>query len=151
MPQSLISKLGLDLKSYKKYKKKPYSNVQFNYNGIEEFGEESQSEYDCNQFSHVEEATTGHGHKITDVPDEKLNEMNKKNVEIADVDEADQLGDDKADLEEWERHEALHDDVTKQDRTSPYFFEKEIELQWEKGGSGLVFYTVCYWFIMTIL
>jgi len=31
--------------------------------------------------------------------------------------------------------------VTKQDRTSPYFFEHKIELKWEKGGSGLVFYT----------
>lgn len=46
-------------------------------------------------------------------------------------------------LEDWERHESLHDDVTKQDRTSPYLFEDEIELKWEKGGSGLVFYTVC--------
>ncbi len=140
MPQSLISKLGLNLKSYKKYKKKPYSNVQFNYNEIEHFCDESQSEYD---FDHVEEATTAHGHKITDVPDDKINEMNKKNVQL-DADKADDSGEDKDDLEEWERHEALHDDVTKQDRTSPYFFEKEIELQWEKGGSGLVFYTV--WF-----
>jgi len=49
-------------------------------------------------------------------------------------------------LEEWDRHEALHDDVTKQDRTSPYFYEHEIELKWEKGGSGLVFYTDdVYW------
>ena len=31
--------------------------------------------------------------------------------------------------------------MTKQDRTSPYFFEHKIELKWEKGGSGLVFYT----------
>ena len=30
-------------------------------------------------------------------------------------------------MEEWDRHEALHDDVTKQDRTSPYFFENEIK------------------------
>lgn len=49
-------------------------------------------------------------------------------------------------LEEWERHESLHDDVTKQDRTSPYLYEDEIELKWEKGGSGLVFYTVIYFY-----
>ena len=49
-------------------------------------------------------------------------------------------------LEDWERHESLHDDVTKQDRTSPYLFEDEIELKWEKGGSGLVFYTVSFYF-----
>lgn len=43
--------------------------------------------------------------------------------------------------EEWERHEALHEDVTGQERTSERLFEEEIELKWEKGGSGLVFYT----------
>ncbi|XP_069333614.1 G patch domain-containing protein 3 [Eulemur rufifrons] len=43
--------------------------------------------------------------------------------------------------EEWERHEALHEDVTRQDRTTERLFEEEIELKWEKGGSGLVFYT----------
>uniref|UniRef100_A0A8C5K120 G patch domain containing 3 n=1 Tax=Jaculus jaculus TaxID=51337 RepID=A0A8C5K120_JACJA len=43
--------------------------------------------------------------------------------------------------EEWERHEALHEDVTRQERTTERLFEEEIELKWEKGGSGLVFYT----------
>lgn len=43
--------------------------------------------------------------------------------------------------EEWERHEALHDDVTSQERTKERLYEEEIELKWEKGGSGLVFYT----------
>ncbi|XP_066534125.1 G patch domain-containing protein 3 [Hoplias malabaricus] len=43
--------------------------------------------------------------------------------------------------EEWERHEALHEDVTSQERSKERLFEEEIELKWEKGGSGLVFYT----------
>lgn len=43
--------------------------------------------------------------------------------------------------EEWDRHEALHDDVTGQERTKERLFEEKIELKWEKGGSGLVFYT----------
>lgn len=43
--------------------------------------------------------------------------------------------------EEWERHEALHDDVTSQERSKERLYEEEIELKWEKGGSGLVFYT----------
>lgn len=43
--------------------------------------------------------------------------------------------------EEWERHEALHEDVTQQERARERLFEEEIELKWEKGGSGLVFYT----------
>ena len=65
--------------------------------------------------------------------------------------------------EEWERHEALHSDVqarrttNNQTQSSSYtaadadleqqpgtkerLFEEEIELVWEKGGSGLNFYT----------
>ncbi len=31
--------------------------------------------------------------------------------------------------------------MTEQERTKQRLFEDEIELQWEKGGSGLVFYT----------
>ncbi|KAJ8289321.1 hypothetical protein COCON_G00019800 [Conger conger] len=48
--------------------------------------------------------------------------------------------------EEWERHEALHEDVTSQERSRERLYEEEIELKWEKGGSGLVFYTDAqYW------
>ena len=43
--------------------------------------------------------------------------------------------------EEWVRHNALHNDVTAQGRCKERLFEEEIELKWEKGGSGLVFYT----------
>ncbi|XP_041319171.1 G patch domain-containing protein 3 [Pyrgilauda ruficollis] len=43
--------------------------------------------------------------------------------------------------EEWQRHAALHEDVTQQERARERLFEEEIELKWEKGGSGLVFYT----------
>ncbi|XP_013873287.1 G patch domain-containing protein 3 [Austrofundulus limnaeus] len=54
--------------------------------------------------------------------------------------------DDDDGCEEWERHEALHDDVTSQERTKERLYEEEIELKWEKGGSGLVFYTDAqYW------
>lgn len=49
--------------------------------------------------------------------------------------------DDDDDGEEWDRHEALHNDVTTQERSKERLFEEKIELKWEKGGSGLVFYT----------
>ncbi|XP_032829367.1 G patch domain-containing protein 3 [Petromyzon marinus] len=49
--------------------------------------------------------------------------------------------DDDDSCEEWERHEALHEDVTRQGRCDERLYEEEIELKWEKGGSGLVFYT----------
>lgn len=38
------------------------------------------------------------------------------------------------------------DDPSNQERNNERLFEEEIELKWEKGGSGLVFYTDAqYW------
>ncbi|VDN29818.1 unnamed protein product [Gongylonema pulchrum] len=48
--------------------------------------------------------------------------------------------DDRDECEEWERHEALHDDVTEQERTKPKKYEEEQEVTWEKGGPGLVWH-----------
>ncbi|XP_049439690.1 G patch domain-containing protein 3 [Epinephelus fuscoguttatus] len=71
----------------------------------------------------------------TDEPQEEEEEDTKSNAD-----------DDDDCCEEWERHEALHDDVTSQERSKERLFEEEIELKWEKGGSGLVFYTDAqYW------
>ncbi|XP_022102168.1 G patch domain-containing protein 3-like [Acanthaster planci] len=48
--------------------------------------------------------------------------------------------------EEWERYEALHNDVTNQERTTERLFESEMEVTWDKGSSGLVFYTdAAFW------
>ncbi len=48
--------------------------------------------------------------------------------------------------EEWDRHNALHDNADGAERNKERLFEEEIELKWEKGGSGLVFYTDAqYW------
>ena len=142
MPISLISKLGINLKLYKKHKKRPYASVQYDY-----------SDKVAYFYDHeLDVATTANGHKIIEEIDDekKINELNYLNLqseqkeEIDDGDDVDEIDNE---LEDWERHEALNDDVTKQDRTSPYFFENEIELKWEKGGSGLVFYTVIKAFI----
>lgn len=46
--------------------------------------------------------------------------------------------------EEWDRYEALHDDVDNQSRPKERLFEEDLEVKWEKGGSGLVFYTDAY-------
>ena len=43
--------------------------------------------------------------------------------------------------EEWDRHEALHDDVTEQERNKERLYEEEMEVVWEKGGPGIVWYT----------
>ncbi len=74
---------------------------------------------------------------IVDLQEEAEREKDKTSISTEDK----QLDEEEDELEEWDRHEAQYDDVTKQDRTSPYFFENKIELKWEKGGSGLVFYT----------
>ncbi len=39
--------------------------------------------------------------------------------------------------EEWERHESRN----YKEIDEEYLYETELELKWEKGGSGLVFYT----------
>ncbi|CAL1611504.1 unnamed protein product [Knipowitschia caucasica] len=73
-------------------------------------------------------------------PSETPNNPEKEEEAQSDADDDDDW------CEEWERHEALHEDVTAQDRTKERLFEEEIELKWEKGGSGLVFYTDAqYW------
>lgn len=67
-------------------------------------------------------------------PDEQKSDDDSKKGNDNDNDEC----------EEWERHEAREDDVTTQDRTKPRLYEEELEVVWEKGGPGLVFYTDDY-------
>ncbi|XP_043117202.1 G patch domain-containing protein 3 [Puntigrus tetrazona] len=67
--------------------------------------------------------------------------VNQESQETGSEEELSGPDDDDDRCEEWERHEALHEDVTSQERTKERLFEEEIELKWEKGGSGLVFYT----------
>ena len=43
--------------------------------------------------------------------------------------------------ESFVEHEAVTGDVTSQRREKERLFEEEIEQKWEKGGSGLVYYT----------
>lgn len=93
----------------------------------------------------------------------KLQRLNTQGPRLS-VDKSDSGPEDDDDTcEEWERHEALHDDVQanrtvgRQVNSTSYLaeggdyeqqpgtkqkpYEDEIELVWEKGGSGLNFYT----------
>ena len=68
---------------------------------------------------------------------------------------SDHSDDDDDTCEEWERHEALHNDmearradprhghmdISQQPGTKERLFEEEMEVTWDKGSSGLVFYT----------
>ena len=51
------------------------------------------------------------------------------------------LNDESESEEEWERHEEIHDDPSNQDRNKERLFEQNMEVVWEKGGPGIVWYT----------
>jgi len=98
----------------------------------------------------------------------KIDKLNATGPVITGNGEESDPDDDNDTCEEWERHEALHNDVQanranhdqvqsssylaeagdleQQDGTKEKAFEEEIELVWEKGRSGLNFYTDAqYW------
>uniref|UniRef100_A0A8D0DGR5 G-patch domain containing 3 n=1 Tax=Salvator merianae TaxID=96440 RepID=A0A8D0DGR5_SALMN len=139
MPSRAIKKLQLQFP--KTGSSRRYGNVPFTYEETERVVEQ-------------ERVYTATGEEITE--GEELTELGVnyqdrdtegKTWEDPSEDAAElQLSEDDDRCEEWERHEALHEDVTSQERTKERLYEEEIELKWEKGGSGLVFYTDAqYW------
>ncbi|CAK8690586.1 unnamed protein product [Clavelina lepadiformis] len=139
LPPRIIKKLGLIFP--KTGSNRRYGNVPFNYdNG------------DKRNFKGEKSIKTATGIEIVNADISET--MKSKSSELSSAleennniekdgnssDEDDNGG------EEWDRHEALHSDVTSQERDKERLFEEEIELKWEKGGSGLVFYTDAqYW------
>ncbi|KAM4794968.1 G patch domain-containing protein 3-like isoform 1-T2 [Rhinophrynus dorsalis] len=122
-PPRLITKLGLHFP----HAGQRYSKVPFNYSGTETIVSE-------------EGVYTASGQKITEMDD--FSNCNRRNHEPEEQSQSsDEEKEDDDTCEEWERHEALHEDVTTQERSKERLYEEEIELKWEKGGSGLVFYT----------
>ncbi|XP_033113500.1 G patch domain-containing protein 3-like [Anneissia japonica] len=140
-PPKMIKKLGLTFPKSRTNKR--YGNVPFDYGGEVVNGDEE-----------TETILTGTGNEIEDELDadiqENLTGKLDENVEEQKDTQENQEGsgsdDDDDTCEEWERHEALHDDVHSQDRNKERLYEEEMEVVWEKGGSGLVFYTdAAYW------
>lgn len=143
LASNIISRLGLDFKAAKTIEKnKIYRTVQYNYNNTSTSNElvsnELQNAMTANKIDIIENSSDTF---IKEKNKIRKNEIENQISSIGNYQNNEFNEDNEDELEEWDRHEALHDDITKQDRTSPYFYEKEIELQWEKGGSGLVFYT----------
>ncbi|XP_061920248.1 G patch domain-containing protein 3 [Entelurus aequoreus] len=146
LPSRLIRKLGLTFP--KTGSNRRYGNVPFQYQDT------------CTLPATEETVLTAGGHEIsgpgafaarmstqtqqagdceTTESDDPQGDEEEKDVESNSDDDDDFC-------EEWERHEALHDDITSQERSKERLYEEEIELKWEKGGSGLVFYTDAqYW------
>ncbi|NXP71313.1 GPTC3 protein, partial [Ramphastos sulfuratus] len=138
LPPWIIKKLQLDFPRTGSCRR--YGNVPFEYQDTEVAAEE-------------ERVYTAAGDEITEA-EEPVARAELTHPASAEEDEDGQekegeeshSDDDNDTCEEWERHEALHEDVTKQERSEERLFEEEIELKWEKGGSGLVFYTDAqYW------
>ncbi|CAF2571972.1 unnamed protein product [Rotaria sp. Silwood2] len=146
LPSTIIKKLGLVFPKCRS--KRKYGCVGFDYGTIIDQDDDDEEEEETEDIDEMN-LKTGQGHEILSEQDkttlDKLNkqkeddEREKDDIFISNEDK--QLDEEEDELEEWDRHEAQYDDVTKQDRTSPYFFDHKIELKWEKGGSGLVFYT----------
>lgn len=127
LPPRIITQLQLQFP--KTCSSRRYGNVPFQYEDSETVEQE-------------EQVYTAEGEEIPQgtclvepTSDEEPEDEGEEEEEESHSDDDDDRG------EEWERHEALHEDVTGQERTTERLFEEEIELKWEKGGSGLVFYT----------
>ncbi|NXS51256.1 GPTC3 protein, partial [Brachypteracias leptosomus] len=138
LPPWTIKKLQLDFP--KTGSSRRYGNVPFEYQDSETVIEEERV-----YTAAGDEITEGEGPvarpEVTHPASAEEEEEEQEKEE-----EESHSDDDNDTCEEWERHEALHEDVTKQERVGERLFEEEIELKWEKGGSGLVFYTDAqYW------
>ncbi|NWJ09344.1 GPTC3 protein, partial [Crypturellus undulatus] len=138
LPPRIIKKLQLDFP--KTGSSRRYGNVPFEYQDTETVTGEGVYTAAGDEITE-EKGPVGQSEMSDPVAAEEDGEGQEK--EEAAESHSD---DDNDTCEEWERHEALHEDVTKQDRVEERLFEEEIELKWEKGGSGLVFYTDAqYW------
>lgn len=129
LPPRIITQLQLQFP--KTGSSRRYGNVPFEYEDSETVGQE-------------ELVYTAEGEEIpqgTCLKDPPASPCGGPEEDGEEEQEASHSDDDDDRGEEWERHEALHEDVTRQERSSERLFEEEIELKWEKGGSGLVFYT----------
>ncbi|XP_075709562.1 G patch domain-containing protein 3 [Rhinoderma darwinii] len=125
LPPKLITRLGLQFRR----SRRRYSNVPYVYSGTET-SEKEEGVYTANGHEISEGGNTGSNMLESDLPTEENDNEEQSHSE-----------DDNDTCEEWERHEALHEDVTSQERSKERLYEERIELKWEKGGSGLVFYT----------
>ncbi|NXH53324.1 GPTC3 protein, partial [Rhabdornis inornatus] len=131
LPPRVIQKLQLDFPRTGSSRR--YGNVPFQYQNTETVaGEERVYTAAGDEIMEGEEPVTQPARPEEDEEDEEGQEKEE---------EESHSDDDNDTCEEWERHEALHEDVTQQQRERERLFEEEIELKWEKGGSGLVFYT----------
>ncbi|KAM4632660.1 G patch domain-containing protein 3 [Polymixia lowei] len=145
LPPRLIRKLGLTFP--KTSSNRRYGNVPFQYHDTRTVPatEENVFTADGHEISGPSGVATQTSGSRQQADQTEVTETDS--IEEEEEEDVQSNADDDDDCcEEWERHEALHDDVTSQERSKERLYEEEIELKWEKGGSGLVFYTDAqYW------
>ncbi|XP_008118873.1 G patch domain-containing protein 3 isoform X2 [Anolis carolinensis] len=142
MPPSIIRKLQLQFP--KSGSSRRYGKVPFTYEETETVAEEERVYTATGEEVTEGETPTREGMAEHDGSTEEKDCGDAEKEEAAESPLNSEADDDRC--EEWERHEALHEDVTSQERVKERLYEEEIELKWEKGGSGLVFYTDAqYW------
>ncbi|NXX81427.1 GPTC3 protein, partial [Urocolius indicus] len=135
LPPRVIKKLQLDFPKTGSCRR--YGNVPFQYQDTETVTEEERVYTASGEEIPGGEKPLAGPEGTSAAPAEEEEEEQQQEAE----EEQSHSDDDKDTCEEWERHEALHEDVTQQERARERLFEEEVELKWEKGGSGLVFYT----------
>ncbi|EFO98899.1 hypothetical protein CRE_19716 [Caenorhabditis remanei] len=126
LPASVIAKLGIETQK----RAKKFGEVPFSYE-IDRNLEPGTSKSSKSAQKTIKEPEK----EEKEDPTERI----RRNQNPGDNDSDGDNDDDQC--EEWERHEALHEDVTEQDRIKPKKYEEEMEVTWEKGGPGLVWYT----------
>lgn len=122
LPSKLIGKLGL---TFPKTKTRIYGNVPFDY------GNNTSEKIELPVSSLTNETNLKNGiRKLSCGTYPSSPEKCKNKTDAMDDEE-----------QEWDRHETLHDDVTEQERNKERLYEEEMEVVWEKGGPGIVWYT----------
>lgn len=124
LPSKLISKLGL---CFPKSTSRKYGNVFFDYGDTSNTRTLEPDEGKCDESSN----STTVPQRFVDSTTTSQKPNHPSLVTFCEDDEE----------EEWDRHMALHDDVTEQERNKERIYEEEMEVVWEKGGPGIVWYT----------
>jgi len=134
LPASVINKLGLVFPRTRSNRK--YGSVPFEYGGKICPGKEDgmiDVKSGCgSELMSEQELENVCRHEASLPPQSAADEQrDEENDSEADAD----------DCEEWERHEAFQNDPSNQERNKERLYESEMEIVWEKGGPGIVWYT----------
>jgi len=134
LPSSIISKLGLVFPRTRSNRK--YGSVPLEYGGVICPGVED----------HRVDVKSGRGSEI--MSEKELENVQQYEASLPPESTADEerheendSESDADDCEEWERHEAFQNDPSNQERNKERLYESEMEIVWEKGGPGIVWYT----------